>query len=551
MLQLTRWETGSPAPAAAGGSSTVVGTTPDRADTGEMTFSLSKRLGVSDDLFETKSSGGLLLDLVAKLVQAAERSIPRTSGKPPPRATHWWNPEVRQAIKDRRKALRILKKTPANHPMKEQRAAEFRRSRNRARKAIETAKIKSWNAFLQGISPDVPTTELWRRVDALSGKRRQVGFSLEVNGNTTVEPRVIAKELGKHFSSLSSDAALPPTFLARCSRLGRAPISFPPDSGQDFNRAFSGIELTASLATAHGNSVGLDDVGYPMLQHAPPEARRVLLECLNRIWNGQPIPSSWKTALVIPIPKKSNTPRTAKDFRPISLLPCVAKTMERMVNKRLMTYLEENSHLDQRQFAFRKGGGTGAHLGSFEEILRQALTDDLHADIAILDIAKAYNTVYREGVLRQLANWGVTGNLGNYIKDYLNNRVFRVGVGSLQSRTYVEVNGIPQEAVLAVTLFLVSMNSLFASLPGGVYVFVYADDIIIVVVGGSTARVRIKLQAAVNVIGKWAETVEFNIAAATVAIPIIKPLIDRSSSKIYLSLSAENEKYSVSRWTAV
>ncbi|XP_058828511.1 uncharacterized protein LOC131688325 [Topomyia yanbarensis] len=105
--------------------------------------------------------------------------------------------------------------------------------------------------------------------------------------------------------------------------------------------------------------------------------------------------------------------------------------MKQMVNKRLMTYLDENFHLDQREFAFRKGGGTVTHLEAFGEILRQALADDLHADIAILDIAKAYNTIYREGVLRQRASREVTGNLGNYTKDYLNKPVFRVGVASL------------------------------------------------------------------------------------------------------------------------
>ncbi|XP_058816900.1 uncharacterized protein LOC131680197 [Topomyia yanbarensis] len=183
-----------------------------------------------------------------------------------------------------------------------------------------------------------------------------------------------------------------------------------------------------------------------------------------------------------------------------------------------MTFLEENNHLDQRQFAFRKGAGTGSHLGAFGEILRQALANDQHADIAILDIVKAYNTVSREEVLRQLANWGVTGNLGSFIKDYLHDRTFRVGIGGQQSRIFTEENGVPQGSVLAVSLFLVSMNSLFATLPEGVHIFVYADDIITVVVGKSTTRVRIKLQAAVNAVSRWTETVGFNLAAAKCSI---------------------------------
>ncbi|XP_058816376.1 uncharacterized protein LOC131679660 [Topomyia yanbarensis] len=100
-----------------------------------------------------------------------------------------------------------------------------------------------------------------------------------------------------------------------------------------------------------------------------------------------------------------------------------------MVNRRLMTFLEEQELLDHRQFAFRKGLGTGIHLGCLGETVSDAIASDLHADIAILDLAKAYNTVWREGVLRQLHQWGVSGNLGCFLKQYLSDRSFRVGIG--------------------------------------------------------------------------------------------------------------------------
>ncbi|XP_058811311.1 uncharacterized protein LOC131676206 [Topomyia yanbarensis] len=186
--------------------------------------------------------------------------------------------------------------------------------------------------------------------------------------------------------------------------------------------------------------------------------------------------------------------------------------MERMVNRRLMDLLEERKLLDQRQFAFRRGAGTGAYLTSFKEVVRQSVTDGLHADIAILDVAKTYNTVWRHGVLQQLANWRITGNMGHFLSDYLSNRTFRVGIGGAQSDTFSEDNGVPQGSVLAVTLFLVSMNSLFASLPAGIYVFVYTDDIVLVATGRTTIRTRRKLQAAVSAVSRWAASVGFNMS---------------------------------------
>ncbi|XP_055632835.1 uncharacterized protein LOC129773263 [Toxorhynchites rutilus septentrionalis] len=187
--------------------------------------------------------------------------------------------------------------------------------------------------------------------------------------------------------------------------------------------------------------------------------------------------------------------------------------MERMVNRRLMQFLEDGKYLDNRQFAFRQGFGTSGYLGSLSETIWRAVDSGHHIDIGILDIAKAYNSVWREGVLRQLLDWGVKGRLGVFLQDYLANRKFRVGIGGCQSDEFVEVNGVPQGSALAVTLFLVSVNSMFQCLPRDVYAFMYADDIVIVVSGRRVRPVRRKIQTAVNAIGRWAESVGFSIAA--------------------------------------
>ncbi|XP_058816671.1 uncharacterized protein LOC131679945 [Topomyia yanbarensis] len=473
----------------------------------------SRYEGIVDDLMNRDES--YTPDELTKIFsKAAVSCIPWSSGNPPRQAVHWWCPEVKRAIRARRTALRTLKKTSMDDPHRSQRADDFRKARNEARKAIEEAKNTSWTRFLEGISPDSSTTELWRRVNALSGKRRHSGYAIAVNGCTTIDPTTIGNELGKHFASLSADTALPAAFLRIKRRAESRPVRFEPDSGQVYNLPFTGSELCTALESVHGKSAGLDDVGYPLLRHSPPVAKRAILDSINRIWSGEPMPASWKQALVIPIPKRCQGSRTPDDFRPISLLPCFAKTMERMVNRRLVDLLEERKLLDHRQFAFRRGAGTGLHLASFGEVVRQSVNDGLHADIAILDVAKAYNTVWRHGVLQQLANWGITGQMGRFLSDYLSDRTFRVGIGGAQSNAFPEANGVPQGSVLAVTLFLVAMNSLFANLPAGIYVFVYADDIVLVSIGRTIGRTRRKLQAAISAVSRWAVSVGFNMAPA-------------------------------------
>ncbi|XP_058817278.1 uncharacterized protein LOC131680581 [Topomyia yanbarensis] len=283
------------------------------------------------------------------LVQAGQSSIPRTKGTPAKRAVHWWNPQVEKIITERRKAQRRLKRTDKQHPSREEKEVNFRRLRNEARRTIDEAKHKSWSKFLEGIFPDSSTAELWRKVNALSGKRRKCGFTLEVNGKATNDPELIARTLGEHFASLFSDAALPAQFIPRKRIAEAKPTEFPPDTGAEYNKASTGIELAVVLATAKGKSAGADEVCYPMLTRAPPEIKRALLKSINGIWNGESFPKSWKSAIIVPIPKRCEGNRTAYDFRPINLLPCIGKTMERMVNRRLTDYMEGKQVLDNRE----------------------------------------------------------------------------------------------------------------------------------------------------------------------------------------------------------
>ncbi|XP_062540726.1 uncharacterized protein LOC134208793 [Armigeres subalbatus] len=100
-----------------------------------------------------------------------------------------------------------------------------------------------------------------------------------------------------------------------------------------------------------------------------------------------------------------------------------------------------------------------------------------------------------------------------FIKNFLTRRTFQVLIGGTASNEYPEETGVPQGSVLAVTLFLIAMDGVFNFLPANVYVFVYADDILLVVVGSTPGRTRIRSQAAVTTILRWASSVGFVLNA--------------------------------------
>ena len=91
---------------------------------------------------------------------------------------------------------------------------------------------------------------------------------------------------------------------------------------------------------------------------------------MNNIWESGDLPSIWKLATVVPIPKPSKDHTDPINYRPIALTSCVCKTLERMVNDRLVWFLESNGLLANIQCGFRQGRSTLDHLVRFESFVR-------------------------------------------------------------------------------------------------------------------------------------------------------------------------------------
>ena len=99
-------------------------------------------------------------------------------------------------------------------------------------------------------------------------------------------------------------------------------------------------------------ATGPDDIHYQMLKHLET-ALDTLLHIFNGIWTTGVFPESWRLATVIPIPKPRKDHAEPTNYRPIALTRCLCKTLERMINKRLVWYLESNNLITKLQSGFR------------------------------------------------------------------------------------------------------------------------------------------------------------------------------------------------------
>lgn len=449
----------------------------------------------------------------AAIVPAAESSIPRTSKKVSHRRVHWWNESVAKAIKTRRKTLRRAKKLHKDDPRRVEVAKAFRAARWEARNATKAAKTQSWTAFATGISPGLCNKEVWRRLNLLRNGNTPTVKRLETPSGITDDPVEMANILAEQFYQVSADASLHPEHLQKRKETNTS-VDHSKHDSDFYNVDFSLAELRWAISRGKGLSDGVDRIGYPMLRHLPESMEEYLLELLNVTWRSGRIPDRWKEGLVIAIPKANKDSTQPANLRPITLVSCVGKTLERMVNRRLVQLLESKGVFGPEQHGFRSGHGVDTYLAELEEEMEASIQKGMHTELVLLDLTKAYDTAWRAPILTNLAKWGIGGNMGRYVESFLANRTFRVTVGGALSALRVLENGVPQGTVMAVTAFLVRMTEVKAFIPAGVRMKLYADDILLSTTGWKAGDVRKKAQKAVQAVEAWAVLYGFQLSAA-------------------------------------
>ena len=110
----------------------------------------------------------------------------------------------------------------------------------------------------------------------------------------------------------------------------------------NYNDRFKMEELQECIRTLPADkAIGDDDIHNKFLKNLPKTKLVELLRLANTSWRKTKIPQSWKHALIVPIHKPGKDPKEPESYRPISLLSCVGKVVERMVNRRLTWILEK------------------------------------------------------------------------------------------------------------------------------------------------------------------------------------------------------------------
>ena len=214
-------------------------------------------------------------------------------------------------------------------------------------------------------------------------------------------------------------------------------------------------------------------------------------------------PILWKLANVSPIFKK-NDKQLIKNYRPISLLPLCGKIFEKIVFDNLYKHLNTNNLITKNQSGFRPGDSTTNQLLYLVNEIHEAFENpkSLEVRAVFLDISKAFDKVWHDGLIFKLKQNGVSGNLLRFFESYLSDRYQRVVLNGFNSEYAAIDSGVPQGSVLGPLLFLIYINDLETNIKSNIIFF--ADDTMLFSIVKDPLSSADDLNNDLELIRKWA-----------------------------------------------
>ena len=185
----------------------------------------------------------------------------------------------------------------------------------------------------------------------------------------------------------------------------------------------------------------------------------ILCHLINLFVQQGYFPENLKLGCITPI-FKSGDKKKANNYRPVCSLSPLSKIIEKVINNRMVNFLEEHEILSKTQFGFRKNMGTETALLNYIDHIQNELNDKKYAISVFMDLSKAFDVINHKILETKLYHYGFRGKFLEFLLSFVKDRKYFVHINGQNSETKTVNIGVPQGSTLGPLLFLLYINDM-------------------------------------------------------------------------------------------
>ena len=357
--------------------------------------------------------------------------------------TPWWNGDCQTAVANRRRAFRIFQRRPTMVNLE-----KYLTLTTTTKDLIEQSKKESLNDFISSLTHTVPQSQIWKKIKAFKSSYKPQDFPLEINNRAIVTAEEKAEIMSEYFKTeaLPNDNEYDHDIDVACRERDI-------QMGQPVDRD----EFEAVMESLKNSTPGHDNISNKMLKALSASYKDELLSTVNYSLSAGVVPEDWKHGHIILILKPGKPATNRSSYRPITLLPCMGKLLERILKARLEHYLENKKLLSPFQYGFRPGRSTEQVVLQLANQVQHSVNSSEYCIVVYIDLKGAFDGIWRKGLLYKMSTLGIQGSVLSWMEDYLSGRRQSVVVHGATSGSTSSEMGVPQGAVLSPLLFNLSL----------------------------------------------------------------------------------------------
>lgn len=421
-------------------------------------------------------------NLQKALIQADAESIGKTTYKTLPHPA--MTPEIKRVCEE----FKIIQHHTNIHGPNREQWLRINELKVRYSHLVTQEKNRMWENIVEKINVEKDAKSFWSQINRIIGKQTPKQTKIKEDGIEIEEPEEIEKIFRRHWSKRfkiseeenrefdqdHEDLIAAELIRHRDRILPHARVQ------EERYRQLDLItleELKNNIKSSKQRAPGSSGITKFNLDKAPDTFLINILNVMNAALNTGYFPAIFKTSKMIFIPKSGKSSTEVKNYRPISLLEFLGKTLERILNERLVTFLKNNNLQNEEQHGFRRGRGTETALAVLCEGIARAKAKRNSIDVVLRDVQGAFDRVWTEGLKYKILKLRLPPYLERIICNYISDRRSYIHIEGHDGREFGLETGVPQGSCLSPTLYAIYTSDIPKPLYDGSLTLQYADDV--------------------------------------------------------------------------